>query len=96
MEQAEGEAVTRDQTIEHANRTLQGIAKQIPMFIALFFIFQVYRDVQDLKKADADKWTIAQQSEYALRWAIANPGHSVPDPRDASKAIRVHWVESSP
>lgn len=50
-----------------------------PLLVALFFIFGIYQDVRDLK---ADRYTLPMASEDAMREALANPGHRVPDPRN--------------
>jgi len=43
----------------------------------------------ELKAASAGAMTISAASEQALREAIENPGHRVPDPRDPNKIIVV-------
>ena len=41
-----------------------------------------------------DRFTLTMMSEYALRDAIANPGKSIPDPRDPHKNIIVRLPNS--
>lgn len=70
-----------------ALQTAEGVMKYLPVIAGLFFLFNIYRDVQDLKKREGDNYTISQASEDALREAIANPGHRVPDPRSPGEYI---------
>lgn len=42
-----------------------------------------------LASLERDHYGITAASEQALRQAIANPGHRVPDPRDPNKLIVV-------
>ena len=42
-----------------------------------------------LEKNVGERFTLAAASEQALREAIENPGHRVPDPRDPSQIIEV-------
>lgn len=41
-------------------------------------------------KLEADHYTRSEAAENALRFAIANPGLSVPDPRNPDKVIVVN------
>ncbi|MEM9019953.1 MAG: hypothetical protein AAGC44_05260 [Planctomycetota bacterium] len=45
--------------------------------------------VHKIEAKQAQAYTITQASEDALREAIANPGHKVPDPRDPGQLIVV-------
>lgn len=47
---------------------------------------QIQHDVEEF---DKDRYTLTMASEKALREAIANPGHKIPDPREPSKLIVV-------
>ena len=42
-----------------------------------------------MKTVEDDRYTLAMASERALREAIENPGHRVPDPRDPNRIIVV-------
>lgn len=42
-----------------------------------------------------DRYTLTMASENAMREAIANPGHRVPDPRNAGMYIQVRESEIS-
>ena len=43
-----------------------------------------------------DRYTLTMASENAMREAIANPGHRVPDPRNAGVYIQVRSSEITP
>jgi hypothetical protein len=43
--------------------------------------------LEQIEKRELDNYTLAQAEVHALRFAIANPSVSVPDPRDPSKII---------
>ena len=49
-------------------------------------LFGLRSDVDEIK---ANRWTLAQQCEHALRTAIFNPGMKVPDPRSPGQSILV-------
>lgn len=45
--------------------------------------------IKSLEEARAGTYTLAAAAEVALRQAIENPGHRVPDPRDPNRIIEV-------
>lgn len=45
--------------------------------------------LDQLEKNVGERFTLTAASEQALREAIENPGHRVPDPRDPSQIIEV-------
>jgi len=45
--------------------------------------------IQRLEQQTSDQYTLAQAAEHALRTAMANPGLTVPDPRNPGKYFRV-------
>lgn len=49
----------------------------------------IRQELKDLKSASSSAMTVAAASEQALREAIENPGHRVPDPRDPNRIIVV-------
>lgn len=47
------------------------------------------RRISTIENKMVDNYTMGQAAEDALREAIANPGHRVPDPRNPGQYIRV-------
>ena len=52
-------------------------------------VAQVSRDVAAINDQLGQAYTITQASEDALREALANPGHKVPDPRHPGQYLVV-------
>lgn len=49
-----------------------------------------------LRKLEGDIYTKSEAAEHALRLAIANPGHRVPDPRNPDTFLPVVEASSCP
>lgn len=49
--------------------------------------------IKDVTDKLADSYTLSRASEVALRTAIENPSHRVPDPRNPHRVIAVNHVE---
>ena len=68
------------------------------VFTLLICTASVVASVMSMKDQIAamrdEQWTISMEAEAALREAIANPGHQVPDPRSPGKVIVVIVNES--
>jgi len=77
-----------DDVIPHIVRELP---KWGTLVAILYFGFNVVRDVRELQR---DRYNLPMAAEDALREAIANPGHRVPDPRSPGEYIVVHLAET--
>ena len=84
-----------DHTSKVTIRLLLGLmgfiaALLIPTIGFLWALTQDVRDVsKDLSAMKADRYSLPMATADAMREAIANPGHAVPDPSNPGTVIKV-------
>jgi ribosome biogenesis SPOUT family RNA methylase Rps3 len=57
-------------------------------------VSEVNQRINEIAQSNDAKLTIERAAEVALREAIENPGHRVPDPRDPSEVLVVYPMKS--